>query len=111
MSRILALIALIAVAAAAPPQAEAGGDRERIAIKGISFKRPAITVRKGTTIVWKDKDAYTSHTVTSRGKRRFRSSGTLRQGDSHRVTLTRAGRYEYFCRVHPANMLGVVRVK
>ena len=106
-----ALIALLTAGVALPLPAGAAGARESIAIKGISYKRPAITVPKGTTVVWNDKDGYTSHTVTSRGRPSFRSSRVLQRGDSHRVTFTRAGRYAYFCRVHPANMRGVVRVK
>jgi plastocyanin len=106
----LALTALVAVGMVAPLPAGAAGGEERIAIKDVSYKRPAITVRKGTTVIWNDKDGFTSHTVTSRGRPGFRSSRTLQRGDAFRVTFTRRGRYSYFCRVHPANMRGVVRV-
>jgi plastocyanin len=78
--------------------------RTTIPIKGIAFTKESARVDRGEQVVWKDRDAHVTHTVSSRGEHRFASSGSLREGDAHSVKFRRSGIYRYVCRVHPANM-------
>ena len=104
-----ALLAVTAGAAAlVVPQPAAA--RTVIPIKGIAFKKPTVRVGVGEVVVWKDRDGYVSHTVTSRGTKRFGSSSYLQRGDQHRVRFADRGVYRYVCRVHP-NMRGRITVR
>ncbi len=85
------------------------GARTVVPIKGIEFRKPFVQVNRGEAVLWKDKDGFVSHTVTSRGNKRFHSSQYLQKGDSHRVRFTQRGSYRYVCRIHP-NMRGRIRV-
>lgn len=78
----------------------ASAARTTIAIDRLAFARPLVTVKRGTSVVWKDKESFVTHTVTSRGKDRFRSSGLLQSGDEHGVRFDRSGTYRYVCRIH-----------
>jgi plastocyanin len=100
MRKRMSSIALCAGVAVLLPASMASA-RATIPIKGIAFKRPSVTVHRGELVVWKDLDGYVTHSVTSRGEERFRSSPYLRAGDSHRVRFRRSGIYSYACRVHP----------
>ncbi len=93
-------IAVPAVAALLLPAGVAQA-RVTIPIKGLEFARPSVKVERGESVVWKDRDGYVSHTVTSRGMDRFRSSPYLQSGDEHRVRFERSGTYRYVCKVHP----------
>ena len=77
-----------------------------IDISGSSFPT-TITVKMGTTIVWKNKDAM-AHTVTSDDGTRF-SSGNLASGASFSFQATTAGSFPYHCEYH-ANMHGTLVV-
>lgn len=94
-TRIATLAFAAAFAAAAPAAA-----RTTVPIRGLEFKKPSVRVEQGESVVWKDQDRFVSHTVTSRGKDRFRSSPYLQSGDEHRVRFRRSGTYRYVCKVH-----------
>lgn len=97
------------VATSSEPRGRTSGTRV-VEAKDFSFKPGGITVRKGTTVRWRFLDS-TAHNVVSRGKHRFRSSGTKRRGGTHRVRFRRAGRYSYVCTFHRLTMEGVVVVR
>jgi len=107
-----------APAAASTPPAEATlaadqgldapeGPVVQVAISKMRFGPAELTVKAGTTVEWINQDTV-PHTATARD--RSWSSGLFSQGQSWRRTFTVAGRYPYFCEVHPF-MKGTVVVQ
>jgi len=99
--------------AAAPPS---GGTKVFIVQGAVSKTTDAydpnpVQVRAGGTVTWTNNDS-TPHTVTSGQDAKpdgtFDSS-TLAQGKSFSFTFEKAGKYPYFCTLHP-NMVGTVSV-
>jgi plastocyanin len=78
-----------------------------VSIDNFSFTPKEITVAKGTTITWVNRDDV-PHTVVSPDKK-FRSRA-LDTDDQFSFTFTDAGTYSYFCSVHPV-MIGKIIVK
>ncbi len=78
-----------------------------VSIDNFSFTPKEITVAKGTTITWVNRDDV-PHTVVSPDKK-FRSKA-LDTDDQFSFTFTEAGTYSYFCSVHPI-MIGKIIVK
>ena len=78
-----------------------------VSIKEFKFSPPVITVRAGATVTWTNRDEE-PHTITS-ATGAFASTG-LSLDDRYSQTFARAGRYEYFCALHP-HMKAVVIVK
>ena len=73
-------------------------------IQGFAFNPDTITITKGTTVTWTNKDS-TAHTV----KGTAFTSGTLNQGQTYSQTFNEAGTFEYVCGIH-ASMKGKVIV-
>ncbi len=72
--------------------------------------RPAsVQVKRGGIVEWRFLDGVSPHNVTSRGRRRFKSSPSQRSG-SYRVRFRRSGTYRYVCTIHPS-MRGRVVVR
>jgi plastocyanin len=78
-----------------------------VEIKGFAFNPATITISKGTTVVWTQKDI-TSHTVTIASGAGF-DSGTLNQGQTFSYTFNGIGTFNYGCSIH-TNMSGKVIV-
>lgn len=83
-----------------------GGTSARLKIANYAFHPPALTVRAGTTIIVANTDS-TSHTATARSG--AFDSGTLKPGQSARLTLNAPGVYTYYCQFH-AFMTATVKV-
>lgn len=81
--------------------------RRETAISGFAFEG-TITVAAGTEVVWTNLDG-AGHTVSAR-EGAFDSGGTLEQGQSFSFTFDRAGRYDFYCQIHPS-MTGTVVVQ
>ena len=81
--------------------------RRETAISGFAFEG-TITVAAGTEVVWTNLDG-AGHTVSAR-EGAFDSRGTLEQGQSFSFTFDRAGRYDFYCQIHPS-MTGTVVVQ
>ncbi len=75
-----------------------------VEIKGFAFNPESITVSKGTSITWTNRDS-APHTVTGTAF----GSETLNQDQSFSYTFNEAGTFEYACKIHP-NMKGKVIV-
>ena len=74
-----------------------------------SHYAPAVVhIRKGAAVRWRWDNPGVLHTVTSRGKQRFKSSG-LRKRGTYRVVFRRTGTYRYHCDIH-ADMHGRIVV-
>jgi plastocyanin len=104
--RTLSLAAACAAITLAMP-ALAAPTPVTVKISNFTFAAPAITVAPGTTVTWINDDDI-PHTVVADDKA-FRSK-VLDTGDRFAFTFTTAGRYGYFCSIHP-HMTGVVVVK
>jgi plastocyanin len=70
-----------------------------VRIAGFAFDPGAVTVSRGATVTWTNRDGAT-HTVTQNGA--LLDSPDLATGDTYEVTLEEPGAYEYFCKFHPA---------
>ena len=78
-----------------------------VVIDNFAFGPPTLTVPRGTTVTWINKDDE-PHTVVSDSKL-FKSSA-LDTDDSFTFTFSQAGTFKYFCTIHP-RMQGTVIVQ
>ncbi|OGM98579.1 MAG: hypothetical protein A2915_01970 [Candidatus Yanofskybacteria bacterium RIFCSPLOWO2_01_FULL_41_34] len=76
-----------------------------VVIKGFAFNQSLITIRKGDTVVWTNKDSV-SHTVTGDGGL---SSPLLGQNEIYSFTFNTVGTFNYHCPPHPS-MTGTITV-
>jgi plastocyanin len=94
--------------------AEAGGKTVEVDQKDIQFKPAQITVKRGSTIVWKNEDSV-NHDVhkTSGPGPDFKSgaAGNMNPGDSYKQKVTTPGTIKYVCEVHKPGMAGTIVVK
>lgn len=106
--RTAALVALALCAAfLVTSLAAAGADRgkapsrrastARVAIKDFAYRPPTLRIRRGTRVVFVNRDS-APHTATRRGS--F-DTGRLRKGDKAAVRFKRSGVYRYICTIHP----------
>jgi plastocyanin len=110
---LMAMLIFVSVAAGAQKQAttEAGAHKpakKTVLIQDFSFSPAKIVVKKGTKVIWVNKDA-APHTVTANNG--AFDSGVLRRGEKFTRTFRKAGKkFAYHCEIHP-EMVGSVRVK
>lgn len=88
-------------------EATPSAQRVEVIISNLSFQPASITVGKGSTIVWQNKDTV-SHTVTA-GDGSF-NSGTIVAGDTFVQRFDKVKTYAYSCSIHP-EMKGTIIVK
>lgn len=93
-------------ATAAPAAAAKQSD---ITIDNYTFRPGIVTIPKGTTVVWTNKDDDV-HTIKSQDGPTTFSSPALQAGSRYGFTFNRAGTYQYICTVHPF-MHGVIVVR
>ena len=67
-----------------------------VSIQGFQFTPGTITIKKGETVTWANKDPI-AHTVTGTGF----ASGSLAQGATYKHTYNQAGTFNYICSYHP----------
>jgi len=68
-------------------------------IAGYAFSPSALTVKKGTTVTWTNRDT-APHTVT--GDNGGPASGELKNGGTYSYTFNTTGTFAYHCTVHPS---------
>lgn len=77
-----------------------------VRMKNLIFAPAEVRAHVGDTIAWVNDDILV-HTATARsGAWNF----NLPKGSTQRLTLTKAGSFDYFCRLHP-NMKGRIVVE
>ncbi|MBI4145869.1 cupredoxin domain-containing protein [Candidatus Woesearchaeota archaeon] len=76
-----------------------------ISIEVFAFSTPSLTIKKGDTVVWRNKDS-TAHTATGQGV----DTGTIAAGGSKTVKFDTAGTFSYSCNFHP-EMKGTITVE
>lgn len=77
----------------------------QVAIQGYAFRPKVLTIKRGTTVVWKNHDS-AMHTVTFNTSM---GSKALTHGATWRHRFTRTGIFHYHCAYH-AFMQGTVKV-
>jgi plastocyanin len=77
----------------------ASGVAKTVTIKDYLYKPASITVPKGTTVTFANRDS-TPHTATSKQSGVF-ESGSIHTGKSAAVTLEESGSFAYYCLFHP----------
>jgi plastocyanin len=70
-----------------------------VLIQVFKFKPAKITIKRGTRVIWINKDS-TQHTATANNGKSF-NSGLLRKGQRYSHTFKRAGKKGYHCKPHP----------
>jgi plastocyanin len=78
-----------------------------VLIQGFKFKPAHITIKRGTKVIWINKDG-TQHTATA-NKGAF-NSGLLRKGERYSHRFKSTGKKGYHCQPHPF-MRGSVTVE
>jgi plastocyanin len=86
--------------------AVAASATQTVTIDGLKYDPDPLTVNRGDTIVWVNKDPF-PHTVTAKGA--F-DSHEIAAGKSWKYIATKAGEYSYVCTLHP-NMQGTLTVR
>ena len=81
----------------------------QVVINNFAFGPTTLTVKRGTTVTWTNKDG-DAHTVTAAGAKPLFGSNPLDTGDSFSFTFNAPGTYAYFCKIHPT-MKGVIVVQ
>lgn len=98
----LAAVGLLALTAVAPGvdanRQHRGAKAVRVQIQGFAYKPKAVRVRRGTKVVFVNRDG-APHTATRRGS--F-DTGVLRKGNAQAVRFKRRGAYRYICTIHPS---------
>ena len=79
-----------------------------VTIQNFAFSPSNITVKKGTTVTWTNKDS-TNHTVTETDSQPGPNSGGLAPGKSYSFTFTSVGTFQYHCSIHP-EMIAAITV-
>jgi plastocyanin len=82
---------------------------KKVLIKNFRFSPAKITIKRGTRVVWINKDT-APHTATATNKPRSFDSGRLGQGERFSHTFRRVGKKPYYCEIHP-DMRGRITVK
>ena len=105
--RSAAALAIAAAALAAAAGAFAAAPKKHtVTIENMSYAPAAITVKKGDSITWVNKDIF-PHTVTAAGT--FDSKEIQPKG-KWTYRATKAGDFAYICTLHP-NMKGTLKVE
>ena len=100
--------ALLCVSAGAAADGAGNGKPQKVSIEGLKYNPSKLTIKKGQTVVWTNKDDH-DHTVVSAKKGAFESEN-LGRGDTFEFTFDKAGKFDYLCKYHP-RMKGTITVE
>ena len=108
---IRAMASLVAMASAPllvyPARGNASSPKMHyVEISGFNFNPEVLAVKPGDAIIWANLDI-APHTATALDN--SWDTGTIAQGKSHEIQVTRNFSPEYFCRFHP-QMLAKLRI-
>jgi plastocyanin len=104
---------------AAPSQPAAPAGPVTIKLVNQAIEQPAVTVAKGTKIVWSNTETNgvphnivsgTIQGTTAQPDGLFASAALFNPGQSFEHTFASAGTFPYYCSVHPEQMKGTVTV-
>ena len=78
----------------------------QVVIAGVAYQREALTIKRGDTVVWVNKDPF-PHTVTAPG---VFDSHSIAVGASWKYVARERGEHTYTCTLHP-NMKGTLKIE
>lgn len=81
-----------------------------ITIVNMLFTPSQITVAKGGTVTWTNKDSTTHTVVDDLSNVGGPDSGNIAPGATYSFTFNKTGSFQYHCRIHPS-MRGTIVVK
>ena len=96
-SAALAVVAAM-LFAAGTAAALAQSTTHTVVIADMRFSPPSLTVKRGDTVVWVNKDFFPHN---ARAQNRTFESPELATNQSWRYVATKAGRFAYVCTLHP----------
>jgi plastocyanin len=115
----VALIALavgaLAATGIASPSAKA--KTEKVKVLDDFYKPDNVKIKKNNKVKWKWGQVFNNHNVTLKKgpngvkKSKFRSQTTGAEGFTFTKKFTKAGKYNFYCTVHPDIMKMTVKVK
>ena len=70
----------------------------QVTIRNMQFSPQSLNIRAGDIVEWTNRDSE-RHTATAAD--RAWDTGILKKGDSGQITFSAAGKFDYFCAVHP----------
>jgi plastocyanin len=79
------------------------GTQVDVSMADLKFDPASLQVKKGTTVVWTNKDTVPHNIVGNNF-----SSGPLNPGQSFSYTFSEDGNYDYYCSLHPEMKASVV---
>jgi plastocyanin len=88
--------------------AASGGSASAVKISNFKFAPASVTVKPGARVAVTNEDS-TAHTATADDGHSF-DTGTLAQGASQTISVSKPGSYAYHCSIHPF-MHGTLVVK
>ncbi len=113
VAALVLVSALVVVVSAGAHQHQPGGTHQhptiKVLIENFRFSPAKITIKRGTKVVWINKDN-APHTATATNKPRSFDSGRLGQGERFSHTFRRVGKKPYYCEIHP-DMKGRITVR
>jgi plastocyanin len=89
------------------PMARAAPRTHTVVIESMRFEPDALTIARGDTIVWRNRDVV-PHTATAKSGN-F-DSKVIQAGASWKRTIRERGEYAYICTLHPT-MNAIVHVE
>lgn len=72
-----------------------------VVIKDFAFGPKSITVKKGTTVTWTNRDSAKHDITPEKEDGDFVASKLLAKGESYNFTFDQLGTYPYYCSPHP----------
>lgn len=72
-----------------------------IYIEDFDFSKPMMSVKKGTTVTWTNKDDARHDVTPNEETADFKASELLAQGETYSVTFNSVGTFKYNCSPHP----------
>ena len=108
MAAAACLLAVGAVELGSATAAAAASKEHTIVIEAVAFAPNPLTVAKGDTVVWVNKDPF-PHNAVAQHRSAF-ASPELATGKSWKFTAKEAGTFPYICTLHPS-MKGMLVVK
>ena len=103
---LLLLATTMTVASAASPRAQ-GAEKAAVNIDNFAFGPDTLTISRGTTVTWTNRDDIPHSIVETNDLFRSRALDT---GGSYSFTFMQSGTYSYICSLHP-HMKGKIIVK
>lgn len=72
-----------------------------ITIQNMAFSPSSLTVKKGATVTWTNKDVVEHTVIADNGSSGGLNSAPLQNGQTYSFTFTQPGTYHYSCSIHP----------